>query len=84
MLASDYEHATGKDGLVDEPARQPLRHFKQSRRIVLLISGRELPQSEASFGSIGFGEVFRYRPHLLEIADETFECRVPGGFVPHP
>lgn len=51
-LASDYDGTLACDGVVDEQKLKALERFRQSGRKLILVTGRELPDLESTFGRL--------------------------------
>lgn len=56
-LATDYDGTLARDGHVEEETLQALRQVRDSGRKVILVTGRELPQLQATFPAIGLCDV---------------------------
>ena len=56
-LATDYDGTLARDGHVDEETLEALRAVRDSGRKVILVTGRELPQLQATFPAIALCDV---------------------------
>jgi phosphoglycolate phosphatase (TIGR01487 family) len=56
-LATDYDGTLARDGHVDDETLEALRRVRESGRKVILVTGRELPQLQATFPAIGICDV---------------------------
>lgn len=57
VLATDYDGTLARDGHVDEQTLEALRQVRDSGRKVILVTGRELSQLQATFPAIGLCDV---------------------------
>ena len=85
-LATDYDGTLAHDGLVDEPTLAALERLLASGRRLILVTGRELPELQATFPHLDLFErvvaengALLYRPGSRE--EKVLAERPPDAFL---